>query len=259
MKSSVLAMRNKVAMIFEVCVDSIEGAIAAQEAGAQRVELCANLVEGGVTPSLGMIRMTCLNVALGVHVLIRPRGGDFYYSALEIEAMRQDIRAARDASADGVVIGLLLPDGSIDEKNTRELVEASRPMSVTFHRAFDMCADPAAALETLIELGVDQVLTSGQAPTAPEGADLIAALVRQAEGRIGIVAGGGINAGNLPALLMRTRVKQVHFSAREEVDSPMQHRNLNCWMGKRYEPDEYKLKKTRAELIRRVIDAGQEE
>jgi copper homeostasis protein len=242
-------------MIFEVCVDSVEGAIAAQEGGAQRVELCANLVEGGVTPSLGMIRQTCLNVVCGVHVLIRPRGGDFYFSPLEMEVMRQDIRTARDSSADGVVIGLLLPDGTIDVERTRQLVELARPLSVTFHRAFDMCADPAAALEALIELGVDQVLTSGQAPTALEGAEVIAGLVQQAAGRIGILAGGGVNAENLPELVLKTGVRQVHFSAREEVESPMQYRNFNCWMGKRYEPNEYVYKMTRAGLVQQVIEA----
>src|SRR5512146_3272836 len=149
-------------MIYEVCVDSVEGAVAAQQGGAQRVELCDNLVEGGTTPSLGMIRLTRQHIAIALNVIIRPRGGDFFYSPLEFEVMRQDILAAKEAGADGVVIGLLLPDGRVDVERTRALAALARPLSVTFHRAIDLCRDPAEALEELAGLGVDRILTSGR-------------------------------------------------------------------------------------------------
>jgi copper homeostasis protein len=243
-------------MIFEVCVDSVEGAIAAQEGGAQRVELCADLVEGGITPSLGIIRLTCMNVVVDVNVIIRPRGGDFCYSPLEYEAMRQDIRAVRESSADGVVIGLLLPDGSIDVERTRGLVELARPLKVTFHRAFDMCRNRAEALETLIELGIDNILTSGGEADAMQGADEIASLMRQAAGRVGLIAGAGINAENVQEIIRRTGVNQIHFSARQQVESPMSFRNLKCCMGKAYQPNEYMVKNTSSDLVRAVIETG---
>ena len=243
-------------MIFEVCVDSVDGALAAQEGGAQRVELCADLVEGGMTPSLGMLRMTRRKVSIGVNVLIRPRGGDFCFSALEYEVMREDIQAAKEAGADGVVLGLLLPDGQVDTERTRSLVNLARPLSVTFHRAFDLCRDPREALETLVEMGIDRVLTSGCQPDALRGAECIAGLVRQSAGRIAILAGGGISAENLPTLLAATQVQEVHFSARESIDSPMRFRRANLPMGKAYQPDEYAHKITSAARVRQVVDAG---
>ncbi len=243
-------------MIFEVCIDSVEAAIAAQQAGAQRVELCANLVEGGTTPSLGMIRLARQSVSITVNVIIRPRGGDFYYSQLEFEVMRQDILSAKEAGADGVVIGLLLPNGSVDVERTRALVDLARPLSVTFHRAIDLCRDSNEALERLAGLGVDRMLTSGRKATALEGAQCIAGLVRQSAGRVTVMAGGGITADNLPALLAVTGVGEVHFSAREIVSSPMYYRSLDCVMGKSYTPNEYVRKVTTAGRVRQVVEAG---
>ena len=176
-------------MQFEVCIDSVEGALAACEGGAQRVELCAGLVEGGVTPSSGMIELARRVQPLRLHTLIRPRGGDFLYSDLEYAVMQQDVLAAKRAGADGVVLGLLQPDGQIDSSRTADLVTLARPMAVTFHRAFDLCRDPAEALEVLITLGIERVLTSGQKSSALEGKACIASLVRQAAGRITILAG----------------------------------------------------------------------
>jgi len=146
-------------MIFEVCIDSIKGTLAAKNAGAQRVELCANLVKGGTTPSLGMIEQTRRKTSLAMNIIIRPRGGDFYYSEAEFEVMLGDVKAALVAGANSVVFGLLLPDGSIDRERTKHLVDAARPMSVTFHRAFDMCRSPEEALESLVELGIERVLS----------------------------------------------------------------------------------------------------
>lgn len=241
---------------YEICIDSVEGALAAQQGGAQRVELCDNLVEGGTTPSLGMLRLARRQVSIAIHVLIRPRGGDFCYTPLEFAVMAEDIRAAREAGADGVVLGLLLPDGRVDAARTAELVELARPLSVTFHRAIDLCRDSAEALETLAWLGVERVLTSGREATALQGAACIAGLVRRSAGRVKVMAGGGVTAENLPELVAATGVGEVHFTAREPLASPMTYHNRACFMGKAYTPDEYTRKVTTAERVRAVIEAG---
>jgi copper homeostasis protein len=243
-------------MLFEVCVDSVESAISSEQAGAQRIELCDNLVEGGTTPSLGTIRLACQLVSIAVNVIIRPRGGDFYYSPIEFEVMRQDILAAREAGADGIVTGLLLRDGGVDVERTRALVDLARPLPVTFHRAIDLCRDSAEALETLASLGVERILTSGRRATALEGVDCIARLVRQSAGRVIVMAGGGINCENLPVLLAAAGVSEVHFSARETIPSPMVYRSLACNMGKAYTPDEYIRKVTTVDRVRQVVEAG---
>ena len=242
-------------MIFEVCVDSIESALAAQAGGAQRVELCDNLVEGGTTPSLGMIQVAREHLSIGLNVIIRPRGGDFFYSDLEFAVMRQDILAAKAAGVDGLVLGLLTLDGSIDVPRTSELVDLARPLPVTFHRAFDVCRSAEEALEVLCGLGIARVLTSGQQASASEGADCIARLVQQAGERITILAGGGITEANVTELVRRTGVREVHFSAHQWVESPMQFQTPRVSMGKAYQPDEYRRKATDAELVRRVIQA----
>src|SRR5438445_9519302 len=148
--------------IIAVCVDSVESAMAAEAGGAERVELCDNLMEGGTTPSAGAVAAARKKLEIKFHVIIRPRGGDFCYSDVEFEVMKRDVEFAKQLGADGIVIGILLPDGAIDVTRTRELIDIARPMSVTFHRAFDMTRDAFAALETLIDLGIDRILTSGQ-------------------------------------------------------------------------------------------------
>jgi copper homeostasis protein len=204
--------------IFEVCTDSLAGVHAAQNAGAHRVELCSSLENGGVTPSIGVIELAC-QVGIPVHVLVRPRAGDFVYSSAEMNVMLRDLAAIKNAGASGSVIGVLERDGRLDLERTRELIAASRPMSVTFHRAFDACHDPAGVLEGLIALGVDRVLTSGQAPTALEGASLIRTLNEQARDRIVVMAGGGIRAHTVNRVLLETGVTEVHFTAREWRES----------------------------------------
>jgi copper homeostasis protein len=166
--------------LIEVCVDSVESALVAQAAGAGRVELCDNLVQGGTTPSAGMVGLCVERLEIPVHVMIRPRGGDFLYSHAEAEVMRRDIELARRLAAGGVVLGCLRADGSIDADLTRTLAEHARPLSVTVHRAFDLSRDPLEALAVLIDCGVDRVLTSGQRATAEEGIPVIRALVRAA-------------------------------------------------------------------------------
>ena len=199
---------------YEVCVDSLAGVRIAREAGADRIELCAELSVGGLTPSGGLLE-SALEIAqdMLVHVLIRPRSGDFVYDADEIAIMQKDIATARTAGAAAVVTGALTVDGAIDKALTKELV-AGGP--ATFHRAFDHTRDASEALADLIELGIERVLTSGQQPTALDGADLIAQLHRQAAGHITILAGGGITEDNAAEVLERTGVSELHFSASEQ-------------------------------------------
>src|ERR1700722_11138729 len=192
-------------MICEICVDSVAGVRAAKEAGAQRVELCADLLEGGITPSLGMIRQAQTVVGVDLNVMIRPRGGDFLFNDDEFASMQADIETAKAEGANGVVIGLLTATGEIDVGRTRELVALARPLSVTFHRAFDVAAEPFRALETLIEPGVDRVLTSGQETTALEGLPLIVELIKRAGHRIVIMPGCGITARNVERIIAAAR------------------------------------------------------
>jgi len=212
-------------VLIEACVDSVPSAVAAEAGGAGRVELCDNLIEGGTTPSAGAIEEAKARLRIPVFVMIRPRGGDFLYSDMEYAIMRRDIAHARALGADGVVLGLLLADGSPDLEKTRALVEAARPLPVTFHRAFDVCRDPQAALETLAGLGIARVLTSGQQATVPEGAELIATLVRQAGARIGILPGCGIDETNVAQVVERTGAREVHVRGTSPVRSGMAYRN----------------------------------
>jgi copper homeostasis protein len=241
-------------MEYEVCVDGVAGAVAAQEAGADRVELCAALFEGGLTPSLGTVERTLARVGrLRVHPIIRPRGGDFCYDEDEVAVMARDIDLVRAAGVPGVVIGALTPDGVVDVPVVRRLLAAAAGLSVTFHRAFDLAADPFAALEVLIGLGIDRVLTSGQEASALEGAPLIAELVRAAGDRITIMAGAGVNQRTIARIVAGTGVSEVHFSAGEVRDSPMRHRNTRPQLGGRVGPPEFDRKVTTVEAITRVM------
>ena len=215
----------------EICVDSVSSAIAAEQGGAARVELCSGLVEGGLTPSAGLIETTRAAVSLGVHVMIRPRGGDFCYDESEFEIMRRDTAVAKQLGANGVVFGILELNGGIDVGRTRQLVELARPLEVTFHRAFDMTADLNRALEDICAAGVDRVLTSGAEQTAWEGRSVIAKLVIQAQGRIVIAAGSGIKPENARALVEQTGVRDIHAGLRSSIPSPMLFRNPRISMG----------------------------
>lgn len=241
-------------ILVEACVDSVDSAVAAQSGGADRVELCDNLYEGGTTPSAGTLAASRARLRIPLFAIIRPRGGDFLFSDAERDAMRHDVVTARDLGADGVVIGALRPDGTVDSDCTRELVEVAGPLSVTFHRALDVCRDPAEALETLIGLGVERVLTSGQAPTALEGAATIAALVRQAQGRIKIVVAGEIDEGNLVQVIAKTGAREVHVRGTSSLHSRMEHRNPGVSMGGSYTPDDYVRPVTDPERIRKIVE-----
>ena len=237
-------------MIFEICIDSVEGAMAAQAGGAQRVELCDNLVEGGTTPSIGMIELVRSKIEIGLNVIIRPRGGDFLYSDLEFEVMKRDILAAKNAGADGIVMGLLNTDGTIDRQRTAILIALARPLPVTFHRAFDMTPDAIAALETLIGLGVERVLTSGQAETVGQGLPLLKQLLQVAAERIIVMPGGG-SEQSIPQLVA-AGVREIHMSTRSILHSQMRFRRANVRMGGAAIPDEFTLKRTDAEKIRAI-------
>lgn len=244
--------------ILEVCVESVEGAIAAQEGGADRIELCANLLEGGTTPSAGSIRQARRHLRIGMQVMIRPRGGDFCYSAIEFETMKLDIEAAKQQEADGVVIGILKADGAVDEPRTRQLISLARPMNVTFHRAFDMTGDPYRALETLIALGIDRILTSGQESSVWEGLDLISDLVCKAGDRIIIMPGGGIHERNFARIAQVSGAKELHVAALENVDGPMKYRNPRCFMGGELRPPEFSLLMTDSSRVRTFVRTLQE-
>ncbi len=199
--------------LVEICAEGIASAFSAIAGGADRVELCENLAAGGVTPSIGAITRLCrAGGGKAVHVLIRPRGGDFLYQSFEVEAMRIDLEAARAAGTSGVVLGLLTPEGRVDLSGSRWLIEAARPMSVTFHKAFDATRDPFEALDDLIALGVDRVLTSGRAATAREGLPLLVELVRRSAGRIAVMAGGSIRESEVPALV-EAGLAEIHLGS----------------------------------------------
>ncbi|MFZ5673336.1 MAG: copper homeostasis protein CutC [Pseudomonadota bacterium] len=240
-------------MIYEICVDSVAGVRATRDAGAQRVELCANLLEGGTTPSLGLIRAARKIAGIGLHVIIRPRGGDFLFHDDEHEMMLTDIAAAKAEGADGVVIGLLTAEGDVDSDRTARLIAAARPMSVTFHRAFDMARDPFAALETLIGLGVDRVLTSGQEASVLEGLPLIAELIKRAGDRIIIMPGGGITARNAARIVDAARPKEMHFAALTAEAGGMRFRRAHVFMGGELRPPEFDRLVTSGQIIAQVM------
>lgn len=244
-------------LTFEVCVDSIESALAAERGGADRIELCSDLLEGGLTPSYGVLKVARERLRIGTMAMVRPRGGDFCYGEAEFAAMLHDVRAAKAAGANGVVVGVLTPEGDVDVERTRQLVEAARPLAVTFHRAFDMTRDPFAALEALIGLGVNRVLTSGQEASVVEGLDLIAELVGRARDRIVVMPGGGITDRNIARVLARVPVTEVHFAGGEPVESRMRFRNPRVFMGGTLRPPEYTLDILPDGYVRRVIANAQ--
>jgi copper homeostasis protein len=243
-------------LIIEVCVDSVESALAAEHGGADRVELCDNLLEGGTTPSAGAIAVARQQLGIKLHVIIRPRGGDFCYSAVEFEVMRRDIELAKQLGADGVVIGILTSDGDVDAQRTGALIELARPLSVTFHRAFDMTRDPYQALEDLVALGVDRVLTSGQEPSVIEGLDLIAELVRRAGDRLIVMPGGGTER-NIKKVVAQSGVHEVHVVGTSGVESAMRFRNQRVFMGGELRPPEYTRFITDPEQIARLRQDAQ--
>ncbi|WP_293934763.1 copper homeostasis protein CutC [Sphingobacterium sp. UBA6645] len=211
----------------EICANSLSSAKEAQLGGASRVELCQNLENGGTTPSYGQIKLVREALEIGVHVLIRPRAGDFLYSDDEFAEIKEDILYCKEAGCDGVVIGILTKDGGVDKVRMKELVDLAKPMCVVFHRAFDRCAEPLKSLEDIIELGCDRILTSGLKNSAWEGRELIKALVDKADGRIEIMPGAGVDESNVKAIIEFTGVRSVHSSAKVLEASKMVYNQTN--------------------------------
>lgn len=208
--------------ILEVCCGSIESALAAQAGGADRIELCDNLVQGGTTPSFGTIELTRELLNIPIHVLIRPREGDFHYSLNELEVMKRDILTCREMGIDGVVFGFLSKDGRINEELLVSFLEMARPLSVTFHRAFDVCRDPREGLEVLMNHGVDRLLTSGQKDSVCDAAPLIRELINQAAGQMVIMPGAGLTELNIRAFSGEVGASEYHGSFRSNMGSVMQ-------------------------------------
>ena len=222
-------MRQSV--LIEVCVDSVASALAAERGGANRVELCSGLIEGGVTPSIGLIERVRARTSLDLHVIIRPRGGDFFYDEDEFEIMGRDVMTAKRLGADGVVFGILDSTGKVDAARSRQLLELARPLVVTFHRAFDMSPDLFRSLEEICAVGVDRILTSGGEQTAVQGLETIARLVKAANGRIVVMPGSGIDPSNARALIDQAGAREIHVGLRSSEPSPMVYRNPRISMG----------------------------
>lgn len=241
---------------FEVCANSVESCLAAQNGGANRIELCAGIPEGGTTPSYGDIIVAReVLTKTKLHVIIRPRGGDFLYSPIEQRIMLKDIDNARQLEADGVVFGCLTAEGDVDIPLMKQLMEVAQGMSVTFHRAFDVCRNPQKALEDIINLGCDRILTSGQMPTAEQGIPLLKELQQQAAGRITLLAGCGVNENNIAHIAHETGIHEFHFSARENIKSGMVYHNKAVSMGGTVQIDEYTRSVTTAERVTQTISS----
>lgn len=219
--------KNIIAMKLEIIGFNIESCIAAQIAGAHRIELCDNPSEGGTTPSYGFIKEAREKLSIELYVMIRPRGGDFLYSDEEFAIMKADIDICKQLGCDGVVLGLLKKDGNIDKIRCKELVVQAYPLGVTFHRAFDRTIDPFSALEDIIEIGCERILTSGQQPKAVDGITIIKDLIAKADGRIIIMPGSGVNAGNIISLAEKTSATEFHSSASIYEESKMEYQNLS--------------------------------
>ena len=241
-------------VLIEVCVDSVASAVAAERGGAQRVELCSDLLEGGVTPSVGLMEVVRSRISIGLHPIIRPRAGDFCYTDEEFDVMCRDVESAKAAGADGVVLGILDPAGNVDIDRTRQLIDVARPLSITFHRAFDMSADLFRALEDVCATGADRLLTSGGEQTCLQGIGTIAQLVRLGRNRITIMAGGGIGLDNAAHIIECTAVTEIHVGLGSPGTSPVVYRNPRVSLGKAH-GREYDRTRVLEENVRKLIHA----
>lgn len=239
--------------VLEACVDSVKSAIEAEKGGARRVELCSNLIIGGTSPGPALFRLIRKHTDLKIRALLRPRFGDFCYDDYEFEMMKEDVAMYRDLGADGIVTGILKPNGDLDVERMRELVEIAGNTDVALHRAFDVCCNPQEALEQSVELGIKTILTSGQKNSAWEGRNLIKELVEQSAGRIEILAGAGISPETIEKLVPYTGASSYHMSGKVTLDSAMEFRREGVSMGF---PgfSEYEIWQTDAENIRRAAE-----
>lgn len=245
---------NHKSIKIEVCAFSLESCLAAEKGGANRIELCGSMYEGGTTPSAGLIQIAKQRVSIQIHAMIRPRGGDFCYSEDEISIMQADIRMAKAMGCEGIVLGILQPNGQVNISQTKALVALAKPMQVTFHRAIDMTPDYSKALEDIIETGCNRILTSGQKNTATEGIEVIENLVKQANGRIEIMAGSGVNSDNAQTLI-HTGVNALHLTGKSIRESEMVYRKEGIAMGGLSEVPEYEIVYSDADKIRAVVES----
>jgi copper homeostasis protein len=246
-----MVANNKI--VIEVCATSLDSAIAAEQGGAKRIELCDNIIEGGTTPSSGTILLARKYLKIDLFILIRPRGGDFLYNDIEFELMKADIIMAKKLKADGVVIGILDKNGFVDMKRTEELINLARPMGVTFHRAFDMSADPFKVLDQLIELKIDRLLTSGQKNKAIQGAPLINKLITKSNNKIEIMPGSGINVDNFIELAQKTGAKNFHLTGRKKVNSLMNYQNKEVLLSGSNQNADFEWAITDKEMIKKIV------
>lgn len=241
-------------VLVEVCVESVAGAYAAVVGGADRIELCAHLDAGGLTPSVGLCEAVCAAVQVPVFAMIRPRAGDFLYDGGEVDVMVRDIEALRQAGAAGVVTGALTADGEVDRRRVSEFVDVADGLPLTFHRAFDVCRDACEAVEELCALGVARLLSSGQKPSAPDGKHRLREVVERAAGRLQVMAGAGVRAENVVRLVEFTGVPEVHLSAAGQRRSRMAFRREEVHMGAPG-ADEHLLRTTEEAAVARVVSA----
>ena len=238
----------------EICLEDAESVIRAQEGGADRVEFCQDLFEGGTTPSLGAFLTARRHTTIPINVMIRPRGGDFCYSDVEFETMLEDVRVFKENGANGVVFGILNPDGTIDRERSEKIIEAARPLSVTFHRAFDMTKDLFSSLSTLIDMGVDRVLTSGGEPTVMEGIMNLEKLVEKAGDRIIVMPGCGISESNFSYLKDKVKAKEYHVFLPGEETSKMKWRPGHIYMGGMLRQPEFQIFHTSSDRVREIVE-----
>lgn len=238
--------------ILECCVDSVESAINAKNGGANRLELCSNLIIGGTTPDVALVKEIRKHTDIRIHALIRPRFGDFCYTQYEMEIMKSQIRTLKEAGVEGVVIGVLDEDGNLDVRQMQELLQEAGGLSITLHRAFDMCREPFQTLEEAIQLGIDTILTSGQKQSAWEGRELLKELIEKADGRIDIMAGAGINASVIEKLIPVTGETSFHMSGKVTLDSPMKYRKADISMGLP-SLSEYEIWRTSETAVREAV------
>lgn len=217
--------------VLEACVDSVESAMEAVKGGANRLELCADLIIGGTTPNINLLKLIKEKTDVKINVLIRPRYGDFCYTQEEFEIIKRDIKMFKEAGANGVVIGILKPDGSLDIERMRELMSLAEGLHVTLHRAFDVCRDPFEALDQAKGLGINSILTSGQENSCMEGIELLKKLVEKAQAEIEILIGSGVNSKNVEQIVSYTKSHSVHTSGKVNIESPMKYRKDNISMG----------------------------
>ncbi len=223
----------------EICCFSVESALKAETFGADRVELCDNYQEGGTTPSYGAIQLAVNTLKIPANIIVRPRGGDFLYTSIEYDIIREDVLNIKESGANGVVIGFLKPNGDIDLNRTKEIVRLAHPLEVTFHRAFDMCRDPLTALEQLKETGITRILTSGAQNSVMEGMELLTELVDKADEEISVMPGCGVNEETLEELLAKVKAREYHSASQKFEDSKMEYTNPNVSMGGGGDVDEY--------------------